>query len=112
MQTPEWYPADATLLMLPVHADVLITCLQAFSNYLQWIMLIVSLPVSRMPWSPHSGDVAKQSITEAWRNIVYGFNVLFGRAASLDCLLQAWGVWQRFTAHDIASSVLFRAAVR
>jgi hypothetical protein len=77
------------------------------------MMLIVSLPVAWLPWSAQTGAVTTggRAVT-AWGRAVGFFSIVFGRAASLDCLIQARGWWHRYTAFDISSSVFFRAAVR
>jgi hypothetical protein len=77
-----WPTACGVAQMVPVDqssygmcADVLTTMPQALAIYVQWIMLIVSLPVSRMPWSPQSGATAKHGgLADAWSFIVSGFN--------------------------------------
>lgn len=72
--------------------------------YFQWFQLIKELPISWMP----------ESVFKGWEGVSHG-NVIrevTGRAASLDCLSQAWNLWQGETMDGIATNVFMRATIR
>ncbi len=63
-----------------------------------------------MPWSPQSKDTVTSGFIHKVQESF--LDVAFGRVASLDCLLQAWGVLQDVTAQVITQNVLLRALAR
>jgi len=62
----------------------------------------VNLPVDWLP----------ESVTNAMAGLLQVLGMAFGRPASVDCLLQAWGVWQNDTMGDIIQKTFFRAFFR
>jgi hypothetical protein len=62
-------------------------------------------------WFPEAVEgFTKRAEDSAPGTVVMG--IIFGRHASLDCLLQAWGWWARDTTHDYYSKAFFIAIVR
>lgn len=70
--------------------------------YFQWFQLIKELPISWMP----------SQLISSWDKVSDVFGAVTGRTASLDCLFQAWNLWQDETMEDIASSIFMRALFR
>jgi hypothetical protein len=82
--------------------------MQALMVYFQFFQIIKELPISWMP-SPVEG-VQEQLFTRGGLATIY--SVLSGRMASLDCLFQAWQLWQGTTIHEIAVNLFMRGCVR
>jgi len=76
--------------------------LQALMVYFQWFQIIKELPISWMP----------PQFSLRWDRVSHVFGAVTGRAASLDCLFQAWNLWQDETMQDIATSIFRRALFR
>jgi hypothetical protein len=70
--------------------------------YFQWFQLIKELPISWMP----------EPVSKGWGGFSHVFRAVSGRAASLDCLFQAWNLWQDATMNNIATNIFMRAAFR
>jgi hypothetical protein len=70
--------------------------------YFQWIQLIKELPISWMP----------ESVLKGWQVFSHKFKAVTGRAASLDCMFQAWDLWQDDTMTGIATAIFTKAAFR
>jgi hypothetical protein len=70
--------------------------------YIQWVQLIKELPISWMP----------DPLMEGWKTFAHMFRAVTGRAASLDCLFQAWNLWQDETMDGLATNVFMKATVR
>lgn len=92
-------------------------------TYTQWAMLILNLPPSWLPWSsgglmwstdPKSNSAEAAAMTHHKVPGAAGWSdgVLFGRSASLDCFLQAWGLLQGNTERQIVSNVFARLVAR
>jgi hypothetical protein len=70
--------------------------------YFQWFQLIKELPISWMP----------DPLSKGWEALAHFFSAASGRAASLDCLFQAWNLWQDQTMDGIATSIFMRVTFR
>jgi hypothetical protein len=76
--------------------------------YYQWFSVIMNLP---LVWFPEAvAGFTKRAGNSALGTVVMG--IIFGRNASLDCLLQARGWWVGDTTHDHYSRAFFIAIVR
>lgn len=75
--------------------------------YYGWASLLLNLPLT---WLPKAVDaLTKQAGSNGpLSNAV----VLFGRKASLDCLLQAWTLWNGNSRSDIEAKAMFIAVIR
>jgi len=79
--------------------------------YFQWLHMLKSLPIKWMPASLSkrldevSSALALDKASSAW-------GVLTGNVASLDCLFEGWGRWQKNEQGEIATNVLMRAVAR
>jgi hypothetical protein len=76
--------------------------------YYQWFSVLMNLP---LVWFP----AALESFTKRAEDSTPGtvlMGVIFGRNASLDCLLQALGWWVGNTTYDYYSRAFFIAIVR
>lgn len=89
--------------------------------YIQWCLLLLSLPVD---WLPKSSDAVPRvgcyppatAVTPQPNGLLLAYNwlnLLFGQGASLDCLQQAWGLWQQSSnSWDIAVGLFVRSIIR
>jgi hypothetical protein len=100
-------------------ADHVATCymtLQALSIYWQWGMLVLNLPMHKLIWDAFGGSQGTPTPsarpTGALSRLLQVTDAATGRAASLDCLLEAWDFKQTPSVFDIASNALFRAIAR
>jgi hypothetical protein len=75
--------------------------MQVIIVYAQWAMILANLPTKWLPWT--AGDKSADDLAAG---------VLLGRAASLDCWLQAWGFLQGDTVQQLVRNALARAAGR
>jgi hypothetical protein len=92
------------LLLLP---------LQTLVAYVQWVMLIINLPVSWMPWATPSNGSTTAAVSHSFSDFVgWLLGIAFGRSASLDCYLQANDILQADHKRDIISNVFARALGR
>jgi hypothetical protein len=93
-------------LLLPLPPQTLIA-------YVQWVMLIINLPVSWLPWAtPSNGSTPAATTTSFSEFVGWLLGIAFGRSASLDCYLQAHGILQADHKRDIISNVFARALGR
>lgn len=84
------------------HAALCCPAAQTIMLYFQMFQVIKDLPISWMPGA----------LSQSWEAAAEVFGSLTGTVASLDCLFQAWGLWQGLNVKDIVTSVLMRALVR
>lgn len=70
--------------------------------YFQWFKMLKDLPITWMP----------NPLSRGWNAMSRALGVLFGSVASLDCLFQAWGLWQQPRVKDIVTSVFMRTFAR
>jgi hypothetical protein len=86
---------------------------QALIIYTQWVMLIINLPVSWMPWAV-TGTAANGSSSSSGLSTfaTWVVGLLFGRSASLDCFMQAWRVLQGRQEQEIVRNVFVRSLGR
>lgn len=79
--------------------------------YYQWASLLMNLPLE---WFPKAISVLTKNIDSSRDIAARGIGALFGRRASLDCLLQSWGLWSGDPPSDtdIISKTVFIAVVR
>jgi hypothetical protein len=76
--------------------------------YYQWFSLVMNLPLS---WFPAAVlGITKNAEGSGPVSAISG--IIFGRHASLDCLLQAWGLWTDDTTQDYVSRTFFISIVR
>jgi hypothetical protein len=105
-------------LAAPAHPEA--NCymtLQALFIYWQWGMLVLNLPMHKLVWDAFGGwsqgtSTSSSSPPGALSRLLQAIDAAFGRAASLDCLLEAWDAMQIRSVHYIASNALFRAIAR
>lgn len=102
------------------------TAVQALMVYFQWLQMLRSLPIEWLPaslLSPKLEATPSESqpnqlkiILDALRSLFEAFskawNLLSGRAASLDCLFQGLDVLQGSTQGDIATNIILRGLAR
>lgn len=69
--------------------------------YCQWAIILINLSTRWLPWTAGDRTAADMAV-----------GVLMGRAASLDCWLQAWGLLQGDTVQELVKNVVARAAGR
>jgi hypothetical protein len=84
----------ATVAAVVPHCQVIIV-------YSQWAIILINLSTKWLPWN--AGDKSAADLAAG---------VLLGRAASLDCWLQAWGLLQGDTVEQLVKNVLAGAAGR
>jgi hypothetical protein len=93
-------------------AAALLLLLQTLVAYVQWVMLIINLPVSWMPWATSSGATTGAPSQSFFDFVNWLLGIFFGRSASLDCFLQAHDILQAGHQRDIISNVFARALGR
>jgi hypothetical protein len=76
--------------------------------YYQWFSVIMNLP---LVWFPDAVLGFTKRAEESRPGTVF-LGIIFGRNASLDCLLQAAGLWMGETTRDYYSRVFFISLVR
>ena len=99
--------------------------MQVLIIYTQWVMLMINMPATWLPWAVHSsesaaGNTAWQQEAAANSTAANGFNnfvdgtlgVLFGRSATMDCFLQAWEFLQDNTMQAVVKNIFARAVGR
>lgn len=94
-----------TIIVFPV-------VLQCILVYVQWMMLIVNLPISWMPWSSAASGSASDAGSSITGFLSWLLGIIFGRSASLDCYLQAQKALQGDKQQQIVSNVFLRAVGR
>lgn len=90
----------------------------ALMVYSQCAVIILNLPLTWMPEPLNAvqGSSEQDAASSGWQAfvqaLVWIMGNAMGRMASLDCLLQSWGLWQSSSTHDTTTSVFFRAVCR
>jgi hypothetical protein len=91
---------------------LLLLLLQTLTAYVQWVMLIINLPISWMPWATSSGATTAAASRSFSDFVSWFLGIVFGRSASLDCFLQAHDILQAGHQRDIILNVFARAIGR
>lgn len=92
---------------------------QVLSNYMVLVSVVVSLPISFLPWAQRASShtprhlVAPSQWLSSYANQAQNiYRLVLGGPASTDCLLQSWGLWTECDVLAAATSVIMRALIR